>query len=72
MESWKLMAKINQDLNKPWRVIGNFNEITNQDEKFGRRLRSQKQMEAFHKALESNEFIYIGWKNPKFIWSNRH
>lgn len=61
--SWELLAKIHFDNTTPWCVIGDFNEITNQDKKLGERLRSQKYMEAFHKTLETNGLLDIGWKN---------
>lgn len=41
-ESWSLLSRINQGLDKPWCVIGNFNEITLQDKKVGGRLRLAK------------------------------
>lgn len=35
--SWSLLGRINQELEVGWCIIGDFNEITTQDEKIGGR-----------------------------------
>lgn len=47
MESWELMAKINQHGTLFWCVIKDFKEIATQDEKIKCRLRSQRQKDTF-------------------------
>lgn len=53
-------------------MIGDFNELTTQDEKIGGRPRPRPQMEAFKSALDANGLLDLGWVNQKFTWSNKH
>lgn len=55
-----------------WCILGDFNKITTQDEKIGSQPRPSTQMDNFRLALERNGLVDLGWKNQKFIWSNRH
>lgn len=52
--------------------MGDFNEITSQDEKCGSSVRPHKQIEEFRQALKFNGLLAFGWKGHKYIWSNRH
>lgn len=61
-ESWKLLAKIGEDTGKLWCIVGDFNKITSQDEKYVGRLRLDKQMRDFKLALETNSLFDLGWK----------
>lgn len=56
----------------PWCVLGDFNEITSQDEKLGGNLRPCGQMDAFKVALEDSGLVDVGWRNQKSTWSNRY
>lgn len=41
-ESWKLLTRLNPSPERHWRILGNFNEITTQEEKMGGRAQAQK------------------------------
>ena len=50
--SWKLLEHIHTQLELPWVVFGDFNEITHANEKCGWAKRSADQMIAFKNALD--------------------
>lgn len=60
VDFWDLLERINPRPQIGWCVLGNFNEITSQDEKVGGKLRPRKQMEDFRMAFESNGLIDLG------------
>lgn len=71
-ESWNLLSRIGEDISKPQCVLGDFNEITSQDEKLGVCLRPYGQIEAFQLALETSSLYDLSWSNQKFTWSKKH
>lgn len=54
----------------PWVCIGDFNEILYPWEKWGGRGRSNQQMKDFHQALDDCKLYDLGYRGPKFTWSN--
>lgn len=66
VDSWELLSRINQDGEKPCCLIGDFNEIYNQAEKSGRRIRPGKKIEDFQKALDINGLFDVGWTSQLF------
>jgi hypothetical protein len=52
--------------------IGDFNEIVDQHEKVGGALRRDGQMEQFRPISEYCGLSDLGFKGPKFTWSNGH
>lgn len=57
------MAGYNPD---PWLVIGDFNEIVSQEEKFGAVLTREGQMEAFREAFEDCSLCDLGYRGSWF------
>lgn len=49
--TWAALRSIKSNVNEPWIVIGDFNEILYNHEKEGGQPRSQRQLQAFHDAL---------------------
>lgn len=71
--SWDLLRQLNHGQVIPWVVLGDFNEITSSFEKKGGRLRSDRQMRDFRRALEDcnlNDLIFVGrwftWERGRF------
>ena len=48
---WSLLRHLYRLRSMPWLVMGDFNEITSLDEKWGREGRSLAQMAAFREAM---------------------
>ena len=51
VHSWSLLRHLYRLRSVPWLVMGDFNEITSLDEKWGREDRSLSQMAAFREAM---------------------
>ncbi|CAL8992515.1 unnamed protein product [Prunus brigantina] len=69
--SWDLLRHIAGSVQGPWIVGGDFNEILEAHEYFGRRFRPMSQMRAFQEALEECGLATIRFQGYKFTWSNR-
>lgn len=50
--------------------MGDFNEIANRNEKFGGRPPSSSKMAFFNNFLNTSNLIDLGFKGPKFTWTN--
>lgn len=50
-------------------VLGDFNEITKQDEKMGGAFRPHNQMQLFRDVIDECNFMDLGYVGPKFTWS---
>lgn len=70
-ESWQLLAHISQDSPRDWMCTGDFNEIVCLSEKFGGAFRSENQMDSFRSTLVDYGRRDLGYRGPKFTWSNK-
>lgn len=55
---------------RPWLVLGDFNEIVDMKEKTGGRSRSEQQMATFQDVLSSCELWDLRYMGQKFTWCN--
>jgi hypothetical protein len=69
-ESWELLNHLKHLQPPPWLCAGDFNEILEQNEKFGAAIRRASQMEGFRQALEDCELCDLGFIGSRFTWSN--
>ncbi|XP_059434865.1 uncharacterized protein LOC132167846 [Corylus avellana] len=69
-EAWALLQYLAHLAPSPWVCIGDFNEIVESLEKLGGAGRANSQMLAFRRALENCELSDLGFRGPKFTWSN--
>ena len=72
VESWALLNQLKIFAPIPWLCVGDFNEITCQNEKVGGNRRCEAQMEAFRTTLEDCHLSDLGFSGPRFTWSNKH
>ncbi|XP_059436088.1 uncharacterized protein LOC132169016 [Corylus avellana] len=70
MEGWSLLRHIAKLEPEPWVCVGDFNEILNLSEKFGGHGRPSKLMEDFQSALDDCGLSELGFRGPKYTWSN--
>ncbi|KAK8289007.1 hypothetical protein V6Z12_D07G162200 [Gossypium hirsutum] len=61
--SWNLTRSLARESRLPWLCFGDFNVITDVDEKWDKLERSEKQMEAFCEALEDSGLYVIGLRS---------
>jgi exonuclease III len=70
VEAWALIKYLAQMDSFPWVCIGDFNEVLTTSEKWGGSGRANSQMAAFRQTLESCKLTNLGYRGPKFTWSN--
>ena len=68
---WHDLETFAQHLNKPWLVLGDFNEVINQSEKLGGRPVSRMRSDLFATTMDNCELVDLGFSGPKFTWSNK-
>jgi exonuclease III len=69
-ESWALLRHLQQFHLVPWLVIGDFNEIVSQNEKFGAVMTRETQMGAFREALQDCALTDLGFRGSLYTWTN--
>jgi exonuclease III len=70
-ESWTLLRHLKLYEPDAWLCIGDFNEIIDQNEKWGGVFRSENQMMQFRLALKECGLSDLGFRGSKFTWTNR-
>ena len=68
--SWSLLRRLQALSNRPWVVLGDFNEIEELDEKYGRADRGLSQMVGFREVLSDCALSNLGFIGPEYTWSN--
>jgi hypothetical protein len=69
-ESWDLLEHLKFYALRPWLCLGDFNEITSQEENEGGAVRQERQMQSFRDVLESCNLHDLGYDGAKFTWTN--
>jgi hypothetical protein len=67
---WALLRHLAHLHPASWLCLGDFNEIVESSETWGGAVRANNQMVAFRQVLEFYELTDIGYRDPKFTWSN--
>lgn len=67
---WESLSIMSQALSYPWVLLGDFNDISNRDEKFGGLPPSQYKMNCFNNFLNISNLIDLGFEGPRFTWLN--
>ncbi|CAM8901772.1 unnamed protein product [Rhodiola kirilowii] len=70
-QSWELLRRLKRVADKPWVVIGDFNEIAYSWEWESRRTRQAWQMENFRRCLDDCNLLDLGYKGGPFTYSNK-
>ena len=69
-KAWGLLKVLGRLSPTPWLCIGDFNEVISLSEKWGGRGRSNSQMRNFQEVLTNCELLDLGFRGPKYMWSN--
>jgi endonuclease/exonuclease/phosphatase family metal-dependent hydrolase len=69
-EAWSLLKYLRTFEPSPWVCAGDFNEILSNSEKCGGRGRARGLMNDFQNALETCVLHDIGYRGPKYTWTN--
>ena len=71
LELWKVLEDIASIIDIPWLCIGDFNEITSLNEKWGGRIPNHSRMLKFVESMNKCNLIDLGFKGPRFTWFNK-
>ena len=69
-EAWNLFKFLSKLTPNLWFCIGDFNETMSPSKKWGGKGRPNQQMRQFQANLEQCELLDLGYKGPKFTWTN--
>jgi hypothetical protein len=50
--------------------LGDFNEVVTMSERWGGRVKSTSQLRSFQTTLEFCKLTYLGYRGPKYTWTN--
>ncbi|XVF38931.1 hypothetical protein REPUB_Repub20aG0145100 [Reevesia pubescens] len=69
---WDYFRQFDAFDNISWTLIGDFNQILNQDEKQGGIRENGRRMQLFRDFLECRNLLDLGGVGCKFTWTNKH
>lgn len=67
---WEELLSLSSNLDKPWLLLGDFNDIINENEKMGGRKISYRRSKLFSDAINNCNLIDMGFIGPRFTWTN--
>lgn len=67
---WNLLCNLGSTVDKLWLVFSDFNKIIHCFEKWGGRVRPEKQMNDFCEVLATSEQRDLGYEGSPFTWCN--
>ncbi|KAI9073707.1 hypothetical protein K1719_044331 [Acacia pycnantha] len=65
---WEDLEQIASNLSSPWLLAGDFNAITNQNDRRGGASRRAHGCPLFNSFIHSNGLIDMGFNGPRFTW----
>lgn len=68
---WDRLTSLGVGRSEPWSIIGDFNEILNNDEKLGGPRRSESSFKPFAEMLSSCQMEELSSKGNRFIWAGK-
>ncbi|KAF7844864.1 reverse transcriptase [Senna tora] len=68
---WGNLIKLAPEINMPWIIGGDFNEVLSQDEKWGLRPASNARIREFKHCIDSCGLVDLGYSGQKFTWCNK-
>uniref|UniRef100_A0A803P1A9 Uncharacterized protein n=1 Tax=Cannabis sativa TaxID=3483 RepID=A0A803P1A9_CANSA len=73
INTWNLLRSFATPSNNiSWLVLGDFNELLSNEDKYGGPLKSDKLMNDFRQAIDFCNLIAIPYTRDRFTWTNKH
>ena len=57
--------------NLPWAVIGDFNDVTNEEEEFGGNDICRRRVSEYTNCMDYCNLFYLGFSRSKYTWTNK-
>ena len=67
---WNNLKLIADSHNLPWAVMGDFNDMVSQEEKFGGNPICHTRVRAYMNCMDYCHLLDLGFSGPKFTWTN--
>ena len=67
---WNNLKILSVRHNLPWAVMGDFNDVTREEEKSGGNGINSRRVFAYNECMDYCNLIDLGFSGPKFTWSN--
>ena len=71
-EAWEILRQLNSHQGVSWLCVGDFNEITKQDEKLGGAFRPLDQIQLFLNVIDECNFMDLSYVGLKFTRSKHY
>ncbi|XP_043697562.1 uncharacterized protein LOC122648415, partial [Telopea speciosissima] len=68
---WRDVGAFASSILDPWAVLGDFNVVRNQNEKFGGDPIRQEAVDDFNSFVDDTGLVDLNWKGEIFTWNNR-
>ena len=68
---WNDLIDVAHNIDMPWLVIGDFNEVLSQNEKWGGNAVKPHRIAMFSSTMDSCNLLDLGFNGPKFTWTNK-
>ncbi|GKV14797.1 hypothetical protein SLEP1_g25615 [Rubroshorea leprosula] len=67
---WNELSTIAENISMPWMMIGDFNDVLDQSEKFGGNRICQARVRAYLECMNNCNMIDLGFVGNRFTWVN--
>ncbi len=67
---WNNLITVSDSHNLPWAIMGDFNEMISQDEKYGGNPICICRTQAYTECMDYCHLMDLGFSEPKFTWTN--
>ena len=68
---WNNLRMIANMHDMPWTLMGDFNEVLSDDEKFGGNPICQRRVRAIKECMDDCHMMDLGFSGPKYTWTNK-
>ncbi|GLT37318.1 hypothetical protein SLA2020_116430 [Shorea laevis] len=70
LQLWNELREVSKHFSGPWLVIGDFNDVVDQTEKFGGALINQYRVQNYTDCMSDCNLMDIGYSGGRFTWVN--
>ena len=68
---WDSLKKVSDHHNLLWILIGDFNDVLEESEKFGGNSLSVRKVREYRECMDHCNMLDLGFSRPKYTWTNK-